>query len=195
MSLANRVTLARIGLIPVFLVLTIPNTTWTRVAASIIFVLACATDPLDGYLARSRREITDLGAILDPLADKLLMMTAFVVLVKYQTVAAWMAVVVIARELIVTSLRVIVAQKRATVVHANRWGKAKTLIQMVGVSILLFMAPFGHDDVYIRRHMPIVSNLIMAAILFATIVSGYKYLFAFKDLLMETPKTTDDESA
>ena len=185
MSLANRVTLARIALIPLFLILTIPDTTWTRVVAAFIFAIACATDPLDGYLARARSEITDLGAILDPLADKLLIMTAFVVLVKYQTVAAWMAVVVVARELIVTSLRALVAQKMSKVVHANRWGKAKTLIQMFGVSFLLFIAPFGQTEVFISRSMPLISNMIMAPILVATVVSGYVYLVSFKDLFWD----------
>lgn len=185
MSLANRVTLARIALIPLFLMLTIPDAIWTRVVAAFIFVIACATDPLDGYLARVRSEITDLGAILDPLADKLLITTAFVVLVKYQTVAAWMVVVVVARELIVTSLRALVAQKMSKVVHANRWGKAKTLIQMFGVSFLLFIAPFGQTEVLISRSMPWISNIIMAPILVATVMSGYVYLASFKDLLWE----------
>ncbi len=182
MSLANRVTLIRIALIPFFLALTIPDSTWTRVVASFIFALACATDPLDGYLARIRSEVTDLGAVLDPLADKLLVMTAFVVLVKYQTVAAWMAVVVVARELIVTSLRVMVAQRKSTVVAANRWGKAKTLVQMFGVGILLFIAPLGHTDVTISRQMPVISNLIMAPILITTVVSGYLYCRAYRDV-------------
>ncbi len=76
MTLANKITLLRIILVPVFIVFTIPDATWTRFVADSIFVLACATDPLDGYFARSRREVTVLGAFLDPLADELLTMSA-----------------------------------------------------------------------------------------------------------------------
>ncbi len=179
MSLANRITLARILLIPFFLALTVPSSTWTRVVAAVVFVIACATDPLDGYFARSRKEITDLGTILDPLADKLLVMAAFVVLVKYQTVAAWMVVVIIARELIVTALRSFLAQHSHTILSANKWGKLKTLTQMVGGSILLFISPFGEHDVTISFHMTWISNVIMITILITTIGSGYIYLKSF----------------
>lgn len=179
MSLANKITLARIFLIPVFLGLTIPDATWTRVVAAFIFIIACATDPLDGYFARSRKEITDFGAIMDPLADKLLVMTAFVVLVKYQTIAAWMAVVIIARELIVTALRSFLAQKRDTILSANIWGKLKTLTQMIGGGVLLLISPFGDWSVTISLHMPLVSNIIMTIILITTIWSGFLYLRVF----------------
>ncbi len=179
MSLANKITLARIFLIPVFLGLTVPDTKWTQIVAAFIFIIACATDPLDGYFARSRKEITDFGAIMDPLADKLLVMTAFVVLVKYQTIAAWMAVVIIARELIVTALRSFLAQKSDIILSANIWGKLKTLTQMIGGGILLLISPFGDWSVTISLHMPIVSNIIMIIILITTIWSGFLYIRIF----------------
>lgn len=179
MSLANRITLARIFLIPVFLALTIPDATWTRMIAAIIFIIACATDPLDGYFARARREVTDFGAIMDPLADKLLVMTAFVVLVKYQTVAAWITVVIIARELIVTALRSFLAQNKNVIMSANIWGKLKTFTQMTGGSILLVMSPFGEQNITISLHMPMLSNIIMGIILFTTVWSGYIYVRIF----------------
>lgn len=179
MSLANQITLARIFLIPVFLGLTIPDAAWTRVAAAIIFIIACATDPLDGYFARSRKEVTDFGTIMDPLADKLLVMTAFVVLVKYQTVAAWMTVVILARELIVTALRSFLSQHHNKIMSANKWGKLKTLTQMTGGSILLLISPFGDQSVTISYNMTIVSTVIMSIILFTTIWSGYIYLKSF----------------
>lgn len=179
MSLANKITLARICLTPIFLGLTIPDATWTRVLAAIIFIIACATDPLDGYFARARKEITDFGAIMDPLADKLLVMTAFVVLVKYQTVAAWMTVIIIARELIVTALRSFLAQKKDTIMSANIWGKFKTLSQMVGGGILLLITPFGDWSVTISLHMPLVSNVIMTIIIITTVWSGFIYVKTF----------------
>jgi CDP-diacylglycerol--glycerol-3-phosphate 3-phosphatidyltransferase len=166
-------------LIPVFLGLTIPDATWTRLLAAFIFIVACATDPLDGYFARARNEVTDFGAIMDPLADKLLVMTAFVVLVKYQTVAAWIAVIIIGRELIITALRSFLVQQQGKVLSANRWGKFKTLAQMIGGSFLLVMSPFGDRDVTISLHMPLVSNIVMAIILVATVWSGFIYVRDF----------------
>jgi CDP-diacylglycerol--glycerol-3-phosphate 3-phosphatidyltransferase len=156
-----------------------PDATWSRVLAAIIFMLACATDPLDGYFARKRGEITDFGVIMDPLADKLLVMTAFVVLVKYQTVAAWMTVIILARELIITSLRTFMAQQIATILAASRWGKIKTLTQMIGGSILLFISPFGNKGVAISLHTSFLSNVIMSIILFTTLWSGYGYFKIF----------------
>ena len=141
MTLANKITLLRIILVPVFIVFTIPDATWTRFVAASIFVLACATDPLDGYFARSRSEVTVLGAFLDPLADKLLTMSAFMVMVKYQIVAAWMAILIVGREVWITGFRAIVSQQTGVVIVASRWGKIKTLVQMIGGSILLFMIP------------------------------------------------------
>jgi len=190
LSLANRITLVRILLIPVFLILTIPHATWNRVLAAIIFMIACITDPLDGYLARKRGEISDFGAIMDPLADKLLVMTAFVVLVKYQTVAAWMTVIILAREFIITTLRTFMAQHMDTILAANRWGKIKTLTQMIGVSILLFISPFGNREVAISFHTPLLSNIIMIIILFTTVCSGYGYfrifLKSFREMHLRT---------
>lgn len=183
MTLANKVTLARIILVPVFIVFTIPDAIWTRFVAASIFVLACATDPLDGYFARSRSEVSVLGTFLDPLADKLLTMSAFIVLVKYQIVAAWMAIIIVGREVTITGLRAIVSQQIGAVIPANRWGKIKTLVQMVGGSILLFMIPSGQ---YISLKLPPVANLIMSVILAATVWSGWVYVKECMDYFRKT---------
>lgn len=183
MTLANKITLLRIILVPVFIVFTIPDATWTRFVAASIFVLACATDPLDGYFARSRSEVTVLGAFLDPLADKLLTMSAFIVMVKYQIVAAWMAIIIVGREVSITGFRAIVSQQTGVVILANRWGKIKTLVQMVGGSILLFMIPSGDYSREVSLRLPLVANLIMAVILAATVWSGWVYVREYKDHL------------
>jgi CDP-diacylglycerol--glycerol-3-phosphate 3-phosphatidyltransferase len=122
MTIANKITVLRIILVPVFIVFTIPDATWARFVAASIFALACATDPLDGYFARSRSEVSVLGTFLDPLADKLLTMSAFVVMVKYQIVAAWMAIIIVGREVTITGLRAIVSQQVGAIIPANRWG-------------------------------------------------------------------------
>ena len=176
MTLANKVTVARIILVPVFIVFTVPDAIWTRFVAASIFVLACATDPLDGYFARSRSEVSVLGTFLDPLADKLLTMSAFIVMVKYQVVAAWMAIIIVGREVTITGLRAIVSQQMGAVIPANRWGKIKTLVQMVGGSILLFMIPSGQYSPEVSLSLPPVANLIMSIILAATVWSGWVYV-------------------
>lgn len=183
MTLANKITMLRIILVPVFIVFTIPDTTWTRFVAASIFVVACATDPLDGYFARSRSEVSVLGTFLDPLADKLLVMSAFIVMVKYQVVAAWMAIIIVGREVTVTGFRAIVSQQVGTVIPANRWGKIKTLVQMVGGSILLFMIPSGDYSREVSLVLPPLANFIMSVILAATVWSGWVYAKEYKDYL------------
>ncbi len=191
MTLANKVTALRIVLVPVFIVFTIPDPVWTRFVAASIFVLACATDPLDGYFARSRREVSVLGTFLDPLADKLLTMSAFIVMVKYQIVAAWMAIIIVGREVTITGLRAIVSQQMGVVIPANRWGKIKTLVQMVGGSILLFMIPSGQYSPEVSLRLPPVANLIMSVILAATVWSGWVYVKEYKDYFTNTQRSSN----
>jgi CDP-diacylglycerol--glycerol-3-phosphate 3-phosphatidyltransferase len=183
MTLANKITVSRLVLVPVFIVFTIPDATWARFVAASIFVLGCATDPLDGYFARSRREVSVLGTFLDPLADKLLTMSAFVVMVKYQIVAAWMAIIIVGREVGITGLRAIMSQQTGKVVPANRWGKTKTLVQMIGGSILLFMIPSGDYSPEVSLRLPPIANLIMSVILVATVWSGWVYVREYKEYL------------
>jgi CDP-diacylglycerol--glycerol-3-phosphate 3-phosphatidyltransferase len=183
MTLANKITLLRIVLVPIFIIFTIPDATWTRLCAASIFVIACATDPLDGYFARYRREVTVLGTFLDPLADKLLTMSAFVILVKYQVIAAWMAIIVIGREVAIMGLRAIVSQQSGIVMPANRWGKTKTWVQMVGGSILLFMIPSWDYTREVSLKQPGVASLIMSIILATTVWSGWVYVKEYKDHL------------
>ena len=185
MTLANKITFLRILLIPVFIVFTIPDVTWARFVAASIFVLACATDPLDGYFARSRKEVSTLGTFLDPLADKLLTMSAFIVLVKYQLVGAWMVTIIIGREVAITGLRAIVSQEMGDVLSASRWGKIKTLAQMIGGSILLFMMPTGDVSREVSLVLPPVANIIMAIILATTVWSGWLYIRQYKDYFIK----------
>lgn len=181
MTLANKVTLLRIILLPIFIVFTIPDATWTRFVAASIFVLACATDPLDGYFARSRKEVSTLGTFLDPLADKLLTMSAFIVLVKYQLVAAWMVTIIIGREVAITGLRAIVSEQAGDILAANQWGKMKTLAQMIGGSILLFMIPSSDYSREVSLVLPPMANIIMSVILATTVWSGWLYIRQYKD--------------
>ena len=135
MNPALVVTWTRILLIPVVMVLVLTDLRWQAVA---VYVLAAGTDSLDGWLARSRGQVTVAGAFLDPLADKLLVTAALVVLIQTGDLPAWIAMVIIAREFAVTGLRMI-AVTEDLVIPANRWGKYKTVSQ--NAAILAVMAP------------------------------------------------------
>ena len=170
MNTANKITLLRILMIPAFMIVLMLDWEYSRFAAAGIFVLAAATDGLDGHIARKYNQVTDFGKFVDPLADKLLVATALICLVDLGSIAAWMAVVIIAREFIVTSLR-IVAMSNGVVLAASMTGKVKTVIQIIAtVCALLFdskmFAIFGFSAGYIAMGI---------AALF-TVYSGVVYL-------------------
>jgi len=109
---------------------------WRETVAVGIFLLAAATDWLDGYLARSRGEVTTLGTLLDPIADKLLTGSAFISLVELKLAPAWMVVVIVGREFVVSGIRS-VAASRGLIIAASRWGKYKTVAQIVAITLLI----------------------------------------------------------
>lgn len=137
MNWANRVTLARVVLIPVVIVVLLarlPN--WGPWWAAVLFTLLAATDAVDGYLARSRNEVTNFGKLIDPLADKLLVTAALVSLVELDSLPAWIAIVIIAREFIVTGLRM-VAVAEGRVIAAGSFGKLKTVFQIIAIVMFI----------------------------------------------------------
>lgn len=138
MNLPLWITASRIVAIPVVMVLLLADSEESRWWAAGVYLVAALTDSLDGWLARSRGEVTVAGAFLDPLADKLLVLAALVSLVELGDMPAWPVVIIAAREFAVTGLR-LVAASEDLVIPANRWGKAKTLSQ--NAAILAFMAP------------------------------------------------------
>ncbi|HXV77182.1 MAG TPA: CDP-diacylglycerol--glycerol-3-phosphate 3-phosphatidyltransferase, partial [Candidatus Polarisedimenticolaceae bacterium] len=122
---------------------------WREVVAVVIFLVAAATDALDGYLARRRGEVTTLGTLLDPIADKLLTASAFIALVELRLAPAWMVVVIVGREFVVSGMRS-VAASRGQVIGASRWGKYKTVSQVVAITLLILTStlerwvPYGN---------------------------------------------------
>ena len=110
--------------------------TWREVVGVIIFLVAASTDWLDGYLARRRDEVTTLGKLLDPIADKLLTVSAFIALVELRVAPAWMVVVIVGREFAVSGMRSIAAT-RGVVIAASHWGKGKTVAQVVAITLLI----------------------------------------------------------
>ncbi len=135
-NLPNALTLLRIFLVPFLVVVLLTKFDGREIVGLLIFLTAVATDFLDGWLARRRGEITTLGTLLDPIADKLLISAAFISLVELGLAPAWMVVVIIGREFAVSGLRSI-ASGRGIIIAASSWGKAKMLTQVAAVSLLI----------------------------------------------------------
>ena len=173
MNLPNRLTLLRVILIPFFIVFymteLIPQP-YGRYVALVIFILASYTDHLDGKIARSRNIVTNFGKFMDPLADKLLVMSALLILLEQGALRAWACIVILAREFIVSSLRSIAASK-GVVLAASYWGKLKTTSQLICIMYLLS----GIRDYDIAGSLTLKSLLIWI-MLFFTVFSGYDYL-------------------
>ena len=200
LNLPNTLTLLRIFLVPLLVVvlLTPPWTTnwireqlseqqslrwvgdlsswlatWREIVAVLIFLTAAATDWLDGYLARTRNQVTTLGTLLDPIADKLLTVSAFISLVELHLAPAWMVVVIVGREFAVSAIRSIAAT-RGVIMAASRWGKYKTVAQVVAISLLILTK-------YVERWINYV-NLGKAAlwvVMFLAIGSMLHYFYHF----------------
>lgn len=216
MNLANKLTVLRMILVPIFVVigylgtlgvitgewLGIPMSFWLM---NLIFIIASITDKLDGYIARSRNQVTTFGKFLDPLADKILVLAALVMLVEYGKIPGWIPVVVLAREFLVSGYRLVAVEKGGKVIAASIWGKLKTVTQMIAI-ILVFADKFNFFDfvrattdqaqamassfqVYMTTPELVfngITSILMLVSVVATIFSGYDYLKGGKDLFKET---------
>ena len=179
MNLPNKLTLFRIFLIPVFIVVMMINTPNKFLIACIIFIVASATDAMDGHIARKYNLVTDFGKFMDPLADKLLVIAALTSMIEFDLVAAWMVFIIVARELTVSILRAIAAAD-GKVIAASGGGKLKTITQMLSVIILLLAAHTGNAGILnIGKVMILIATLL-------TLYSGWEYLYKNKHLFMES---------
>ena len=170
MNLPNKLTLLRIIMIPVFVVLLYLDFPFNNLVALAVFILASITDTLDGYIARKYNLITDFGKFMDPIADKLLVTAAMLVFVDWHMMPAWVVIVVVAREFIVSALR-LVAANNGRVIAAGWSGKVKTASTMVCICIMLLGLPQW------------VNAVCSAVILVTTTYSGIEYLVKNKDVL------------
>lgn len=170
MNLPNKLTLLRIIMIPVFVVLLYLDFPLNNLVALAVFILASITDTLDGYIARKYNLITDFGKFMDPIADKLLVTAAMLVFVDWHMMPAWVVIVVVAREFIVSALR-LVAANNGRVIAAGWSGKVKTASTMVCICIMLLGLPQW------------VNAVCSAVILVTTAYSGIEYLVKNKDVL------------
>lgn len=188
MNLANKITIARIFLVPIIMFFLLVNLkfpkiemedftiTYNQIIAVLIFVIAASTDSLDGYIARKRKLVTNLGKLLDPLADKLLVSAVLVSLVEMQKLDAWIAIVIISREFAVTGLRQI-ALLENSVIAASKWGKWKTATQITAIiALLLNNFPFT----FIHFNFDLLASWLAAII---TIYSGIDYFVKNKHVI------------
>ena len=136
MNLPNKLTIARMAMVPLFMIALLMNTPASRIIATVIFALASLTDMLDVQIARKYNMVTNFGKLMDPLADKVLTAAAMICLVELGDLAAWIAVVIIFREYLITGLRSVAASENI-VVAANIWGKVKTVCQMIALMLLM----------------------------------------------------------
>ena len=175
MNLANRITLVRILLMPIFVLIAAINMPYGNIIVASIFIIAAVTDGLDGHIARKRKEITVLGKFMDPLADKLLISAALIVLVEMGSIAAWVGIIIISREFIVTGLRT-VAAANGQVIAASKAGKLKTVTQIIAISALLLEENLTALN-FIPETLIVVFTTIMLwlAVIF-TVYSGLDYL-------------------
>lgn len=186
-GLANWITIIRMTFIPVFLVVLLgqfgePATwsDWRPWLAAAVFTVLAATDAVDGYVARSRNEVTTFGKFIDPLADKLLVTAALVGLVELQSLPGWVAIVIIGRELVVSGLRM-VAVAEGVVIAASPWGKVKTVFQIIALvmfilkSAPLFLPVYGLFDT--------AAWLVMAIALVLTVWSAADYFYHAREVI------------
>lgn len=193
MTLATKLTLLRVICIPFFIAAfcwqppsASLNGDWGKIAATIIFIFAAITDYYDGYLARKYQQITTLGRFMDPIADKLLVSTALILMVEYRNLtftAGYIAVIIIAREFAVTGLRLVCAEK-GTVIDASNAGKLKTTTQLTAiitalclVSLKIIFVSFNmpnYSEVLEKFHSPAIQILMLIAAI-STLYSGYDY--------------------
>lgn len=173
-NLPNVLTLVRILLIPVFVMLLLDPTPDRSLAAALVFVIAAVTDLLDGYVARKTGQITKLGRLLDPIADKLLVLSALILLVQVDRVTALVAILIIAREVAVTGLRAIAASE-GMIMSAEVTGKYKMALQVVAIVLLLLQGTVV--EIIGNLHLAGIVTLYLSLIL--GYVSGAQYVWSF----------------
>ena len=169
LNVPNVLTVVRILLVPVLVVALLEKTGGGDLLAAIVFAVASLTDAIDGYLARSRGSVTTFGKLMDPIADKLLIIAALVVLVSLNRLDAWVAMVIIAREFAVTVLRVAVGTQQGVVISASGFGKVKTALQVA--MVICVIAVHGH---------PLWLQLLIYVTVVVTVLSGVDYFLGVR---------------
>lgn len=177
MNLPNKITIFRVCMIPIFLIfLLVPGIPYGKYVALVVFVVACLSDAVDGHLARKHNLITNFGKFMDPLADKLLVSSALICFVELELIPAWVVIVIIAREFIISGFR-LVASDNNVVIAASYWGKFKTTAQMI-LCILLIV---NFDGTFFNA----LEQIFIYVSLILTVVSLVDYIVKNKKVLSE----------
>lgn len=197
MNLPNKLTILRIILVLFMIIINffsipgellgVPTNAWIL---ELIFIIASITDHFDGKIARERKQITTFGKFLDPIADKILVITTLIILVENGKIPGWIPIIIVFREFIVSGYRLIAVQNGGEVIAANIWGKIKTVTQMIAIIIALvdtnkFGAIFTNNMEVIPFFINLLSTLMMIICVIATIFSGWTYLKGGKELLKD----------
>lgn len=198
MNLANKLTIFRIILVPIMVCIPFLGIKTELLGIpleyfliDLVFIIASITDKVDGYIARSRNQITTFGKFLDPLADKILVLAAMIMLVEMSKLPAWIPIIVLAREFIVSGYRLIAVEKGGKIVAASKWGKLKTVTQMIAI-IVAFLDLYAFGECFTGNlegadfTFNIFATLMMIIQVIATIFSGLDYLKGMKEYLKKT---------
>lgn len=197
MNLANKLTIFRIILVPIMVIIPFLGIqgSWNYIPyewiiIDLIFIIASITDKLDGSIARKRNEITTFGKFLDPIADKILVLAAMIMLVEAGRLPAWIPIIVLFREFIVSGYRLVAVEKGGKVIAASIWGKIKTVTQMIAI-ILMCIDINGYFGM-LKGHLTgwdlalnIVTSVFITISVIATIFSGWEYIKDGKELLKD----------
>ena len=183
MNLPNKLTLLRVCMIPFFVVLARMSPFWAQCAAVGVYALACLTDALDGHLARSRNLVTNFGKFMDPIADKLLVMSALIVLTAQGRMPDWVCIVMLAREFLVSGFR-LVAVENGVVIAAGPLGKVKTVLQMLSTIALLLLVPAEGAPI-LGQGGVVFANVLMVLALVLTVISGADYILRNRDCIRD----------
>ena len=188
MNLPNKLTIFRIILVPIMVLIPLVgingelfNIPLTYLIVDIIFIIASITDKLDGYLARKNNQITTFGKFLDPLADKILVLAAMIMLVEVNRLPAWIPIIVLTREFVISGYRLIAVEKGGIVIAASKWGKIKTVTQMIAIILAFidlntFGSCFNGNLQGYQLYLNIIVTGMMIIQTIATIVSGIEYM-------------------
>lgn len=192
MNLANKLTIFRMILVPIMVIIPffgIEGDLWgipiSYLIIDFIFILASLTDKLDGYIARSKNQVTAFGKFLDPLADKILVLSAMLMLVEMNKLPAWIPIIVLAREFLVSGYRLVAVEKGGEVIAASKWGKLKTVTQMIAIILaFLDLHAFGECFSGTLQGGDFVLNTVVTLMMIiqtiATIFSGIDYMRGIK---------------
>ena len=181
MNLPNKLTLLRVCLIPVFVVFARMTPFWAQCVAVAVYGIACLTDMLDGRIARARNLITNFGKFMDPIADKLLVMSALVVLTAQGRMPDWACILMLAREFLVSGFR-LVAVENGRVIAAGPLGKLKTVFQMSATIALMLLVPLEGSPL-LGQFGVVFANVLLYIALALTVVSGADYLIRNRDCI------------